>query len=388
MDLKFIQRLRRPRPHEWVLAAGVLTAILAWLPGGWLTRGLTCLAALATTVLTLRLRSDPGATAGTESASEHLSFAGSAEALESEVTSLWVRNIETGRSQSEQALVDLSARFSGMVDRLERAVKVASMSSDEGDAGNVQALFESSQAELESILESLRQALHRSDVLFEQLDRLMKDVSQLREMSGLVNSMAQQTKLVSLNAAVEAARAGEAGRAFSVVADEVRTLATTSGETSKQISKKIDAISESMDAAFAAAQASSEHSAFDRAEQGIVKVMDDVRNVTGGLKNTTDLLRETSVDIRGEVAEALVLMQFQDRVSQILSHVRDNIQAFPRYLAEHEQAVAEGREAPADWSALRQALQGSYATVEEHRNHGGTDTPADNNNNDDDITFF
>jgi len=121
------------------------------------------------------------------------------------------------------------------------------------------------------------------------------------------------------------------------------------------------------------------------AEAAIDRVLDDFRRATGNLSGAADRLRRTGVDIRGEVAEALVLLQFQDRTGQILSHVRDNIRAFPACLAHSEQAWREqGRLAAIDWSQLRNELERSYATRQEHHNHEAG-RPVDAG---DDITFF
>jgi methyl-accepting chemotaxis protein len=201
----------------------------------------------------------------------------------------------------------------------------------------------------------------------------------LQEMAADVASIAAQTNLLALNAAIEAARAGERGRGFAVVASEVRMLSHKSAETGKRIADKVGLISSAILATGKAAEQSTaqELLSMERSEAAIDTVLGDFRGVTDALLASSQRLTDGSIGIKAEVGEALVQLQFQDRVSQIMGHVRHNIDRMPEVLAEsHQQFHATDALAALDAADLLAELEQTYAMAEEHATHHGTTATA------------
>lgn len=88
----------------------------------------------------------------------------------------------------------------------------------------------------------------RANVLSRMANEAYKHLGETEEVLNFIRSVAQQTKLLGLNAAIEAARAGEHGRGFAVVASEVRKLAENSTASVEKIAPILNNISTSMQA--------------------------------------------------------------------------------------------------------------------------------------------
>ncbi|WP_392385362.1 methyl-accepting chemotaxis protein [Marinomonas primoryensis] len=85
-------------------------------------------------------------------------------------------------------------------------------------------------------MELLLAKIEESTEVVNQLDEHSKNIDRILD---VIQAIAEQTNLLALNAAIEAARAGEQGRGFSVVADEVRTLATRTHSSTEEIQRVI-----------------------------------------------------------------------------------------------------------------------------------------------------
>lgn len=290
------------------------------------------------------------------------------------VAPVWSAHIANSTAQMEAAVSELTQRFSGIVARLDHAVDVsgsATSSIEDGHDGLV-AVFASSETKLGSVVDSLKAATDSKAEMLDKVQSLAHFINELKEMASDVASIAAQTNLLALNAAIEAARAGESGRGFAVVAREVRMLSNLSAETGRKITEKVGLISEAIVSTCQAATdtVEREQASTSVSEQAIEAVLADFRHVTDTLVNSSNLLKEESIGIKSEVGEALVQLQFQDRVGQIMSHVKANIEQLPSVLAENRRQFTQvGELRPLDAARILDELENTYAMAEERDTH-------------------
>ena len=168
-------------------------------------------------------------------------------------------------------------------------------------------------------------------------------------------------------------------------------LSMRSAETGKEITNRVGLISKAILAASQAAEQSSdaEDKSMQSAEGMIEGVLNEFRQITDALVQSSALLKQESMGIQGEVGEALVQLQFQDRVSQVMSHVRENMEQLLPLLRENRQRYIDtGVLEPLDAERLLRELQKTYAMAEEHAVHSGARLAAPAASEADEITFF
>jgi methyl-accepting chemotaxis protein len=304
------------------------------------------------------------------------------------VIPVWQNHIEASRSQMESAVNALSGRFGNIVDKLDMALRTATQTTDNIDGGGVGALFTRSEADLRAMVALQETTTASMEKMLAKVQGLDRFVVELKDMADDVARIAQQTNLLALNAAIEAARAGELGRGFAVVAKEFRTLSNQSGETGRRITEKVNIISCAIIEACTVARESvaAEDGSLHAVHDTIDRVMNDFKGVTGAFQQSSDLLQAESMSIQVEVNQSLVEMQFQDRVSQIMTQINKNLERLPEMLQEQSQHYAQTRVLPTpDAELLLTELKNTYVMADQHVIHAGGQVTQSNTT---DISFF
>lgn len=397
MPLPALKWLSRHIPGPlWAVALGGVICCLILRPDlkGALAGGVLLALAFFLSPAEKAATDDLGPVSAREGKNLHLrqAFDEEAEKLLPQVIDLYSGHVALASSQLEEAIRDLTLRFSSMVSRMGGALDASRRAGGEG-AGeeSVSATLEHSEKELNRILGAIKDALLRREMLVRGVSGLSRFAEELQSMAADVEGIAQQTNLLALNAAIEAAHAGAAGRGFAVVASEVGKLSARSQATGHEMSERVEAINKALDDTLrqASAMAEQDQRFLDGAER-------DLQGVIQGFQRSAQLLEEAnrglereSDGVRFEINEALVDLQFQDRVSQMLQAVIQDSGRLRDVLREAQEARARGLSLPdlrgEEWMA---GLRRSYTMQEQHALHHGGASNLKAQGGDSDITFF
>ncbi len=194
--------------------------------------------------------------------------------------------------------------------------------------------------------------LHEKSKATEEITyAIQSDVVSLNEQTkaiggfaNIINDIAAQTNLLSLNASIEAARAGEAGRGFAVVAEEIRKLADQSKEAANEIGGIVGKIQTQTDATVEAANragaiVASQNESLDSTLEAFHKVNDRVKQMAENLVKITDGMTHME-DVKQETVNSIMnISAVSEQTSANATQVDSNAKMQQALVDKLEQSV-------------------------------------------------
>lgn len=304
--------------------------------------------------------------------------------LLSQVLPMWVKQSALVKEQTEAGVVHLNEKFAELL-------SVLGSGPGKGSAQNEQKLVEmikDSERKLLAMTQQLNQAQQNRHKMLTEIQELAKVTDHLQAMTSEVGDIAAQTNLLALNAAIEAARAGESGRGFAVVATEVRALSNRSSEAGQKIRQRVAEVTQALTKTVADSEQQVDHEQqlIQQTEHTISSVLSDYEGAVQGISETNHQMQLQAEHVQQQLSDVVMHLQFQDRVSQILSHVMDDMHKLTDN-ANRFAAQLDAGELP-DTISVQHWLEGlrkTYTTLEQVSVHTGAKQQFGSN---DDITFF
>ena len=228
-----------------------------------------------------------------------------------QLTTSTERTVEATQSQQNEtelvvsSMEHMSSQVHGISQNTEEASSKANDANEQAQGGALQAT----------------EAMCGIDNLVTEVGNAAEDINQLQENSQKIGSVvevitniAEQTNLLALNAAIEAARAGEHGRGFAVVADEVRTLATRTQQSTQEIHSMIELLRNKINHAVTTMKDASE-----QAQEGASQVENSAESL-GEIAGSVSQITAMNLQITQATSEQTNLMQ---EIDESLKKMKD-----------------------------------------------------------------
>ena len=180
-------------------------------------------------------------------------------------------------------------------------------------------------------LSSVDQSVHGMNIVREKVQLIAQTIlelsnktQQVGEITAVVNNLAQQSKMLALNASIEAAKAGEAGKGFAVVANEVKNLAEQSEQSTTQVQKILEDIRHATEKAVMVTEEGTK--GVDQGTELVEQTGEIVRSLTDVIHETTIASQQIEAAVRQESIGIEHITTGMNEINQVTSTFVESVQ--------------------------------------------------------------
>lgn len=226
--------------------------------------------------------------------------------------------------------------MSTTVDEIARSANDAASSAREADTHT-----SSGREAVETTVDAIRNLAEQVHNITQVIDKVADDSNNISRVVEVIGSIAEQTNLLALNAAIESARAGEHGRGFSVVADEVRTLASRTQQSTKEIQGMIERLQSATSEAV---------SSMNKGREDVDATVEKAQVAHEALKGITDSVAEIN-DMNSHIATAA------DEQSSVTDDINRNVSTISTIAEQSAESSAQVKDSSENLAKLSLSLQ-------------------------------
>lgn len=286
--------------------------------------------------------------------------------LAPQIVPVWRRNLLAANEHSERSMASLLESFTTIMEHIDTALG-AGASTSHLELGAIDRLVANHKPQLDVLLSTTLEAVKDRDEMLACLAAVSDEFDQMVSLSKQVQNIARATHLLALNASVEAAKAGQ-GSGFTVVAHEIRSLAAQSRDAGANMARQVAKMQEQASELRLrmAARDTGEFEIRLRAEENARSVIAALLDSLAAVTRNSWTMRNANRLVQSDLERIYVGLQSQDRLSQMLTTVTNDMERFSHWSA--------GREDPSAGSsrAWLERLESTYPMEELRSSHHNT----------------
>ena len=265
----------------------------------------------------------------------------------SQKTAHTISEVAGGTSSQAEKLVEILntiSDFSLKLDDIVNAIDTVTMNSN-----GINNVTNQSSSNMNFLIESVSNVSNSFKYFELKLSNLSEDISKINAITNVINSLSDQTNLLSLNAAIEAARAGESGKGFSIVADQIRKLSEQSKNSSGEINKLInDIVNHSKDILNTTNKMNEEINAqvkvINNSITFITNIIDSVNKMApqiGSINSSASEISKDKNNILGKIQEVSAIAEEVSASTQDISVSAEKVHKSSSDIANSSQALSD-----------------------------------------------